>query len=80
MISLLMIHIPLVHECVKRGYEVHAVRRTDSQNLDRDRLTWHTLDLFNIEKVEALIQKLRPKYLMHLAWKVETGLNLEDFL
>jgi len=62
----------------KRNYEIHAIRRSNNSISNSDNVIWHTLDLFDLDSLESLIKKIKPTYLLHLAWKVETGLNLES--
>lgn len=60
---------------VKRGYEVHAVARHPPPGLD-GLLTWHAIDLFDLHATEALVGRLAPTHLLHLAWDTEPGVYL----
>jgi nucleoside-diphosphate-sugar epimerase len=51
----------------RRGVRVHAVSRS-REDINADGITWHKLDLHAQEAAAALIAKLRPSHLLHLAW------------
>jgi nucleoside-diphosphate-sugar epimerase len=56
-----------VDALVRKKFRVHAVSRSRKDN-SADRITWHNLDLHAHGAVAALIAKLRPSHLLHLAW------------
>jgi nucleoside-diphosphate-sugar epimerase len=56
---------------VRRGYEVHAVSRSDG--LPTDGVTWHSADLLHAETANRLVETVRPSHLLHLAWYVVPG-------
>ncbi len=64
--------------CIKilsnRNYEIHALTRNQEEQ-NTENIYWHTIDLFNIDKVEKLFKEIKPTYFLHLAWKVESGLS-----
>ena len=62
---------------IENGYEVHAISRNAKDN-DDPKVNWHYVDLFNTEKVEEIFKTIKPKYFLHLAWKVESGLKLDS--
>ncbi|WP_313899289.1 NAD(P)-dependent oxidoreductase [Methylobacterium sp. J-078] len=51
-----------------RGFEVHGVGRGASPEAD-----WHAADLLVPEARHALVAKIRPSHLLHLAWYAEPG-------
>ena len=54
------------------GYEIHAVTRQPDPGSGRD-IVWHRLDLFDAPEVRALVRKVLPSHLLHLAWVTEPG-------
>lgn len=52
------------------GYEVHAVARTPGPDA---RVSWHPSDLLDDRQTRALVEKLAPDHLVHLAWYAEHG-------
>lgn len=61
---------------VGRGIEVHAV----SSAVIRDRpdqdatVIWHRADLFDRQRIDDLMDEVRPSHLIHLAWIVTPGI------
>ncbi|KQO65635.1 NAD(P)-dependent oxidoreductase [Methylobacterium sp. Leaf88] len=51
-----------------RGFEVHGVGRAVSAEA-----AWHAADLLVPAERQALIAKIRPSHLLHLAWDAEPG-------
>jgi nucleoside-diphosphate-sugar epimerase len=51
-----------------RGFEVHGVGRAASADAH-----WHAADLLVPEERRALIARIRPSHLLHLAWDAEPG-------
>ncbi|MCA1817679.1 MAG: NAD(P)-dependent oxidoreductase [Acidobacteria bacterium] len=64
---------------VARGYEVHAVGRRrhgaheDSPREDSPRCLWHEADLLDAAGTDALVARVEPTHLLHLAWYAEHG-------
>jgi nucleoside-diphosphate-sugar epimerase len=57
---------------IARGYEVHAVsRRLTTAN--GEEVFWHEVDLLRPGLAGALITRLRPECLLHLAWHTVPG-------
>lgn len=56
---------------VAAGHEVHAVARTVGP--ERAGVTWHRADLVSAGTATALVERIRPKYLIHLAWTTTPG-------
>ena len=54
-------------ELVRQGSCVHAVSRFKTGMSDEG-VVWHALDLNSREAVRALMARLRPTHLLHLAW------------
>lgn len=57
---------------LRRGYEVHAVSRSSREASGAD-VTWHRADLLQPGSARALIDRVRPTDLLHLAWYVVPG-------
>jgi len=49
-----------------QNFEVHAVYHTKSGSSSN--ITWHKANLLNAEEVSALFERLRPEFLIQLAW------------
>ena len=58
---------------VERGYEVHAVRRSQA-GPEAGGVVWHAADLLEPGAAESLCARVRPTHLLHLAWYTEPGL------
>jgi nucleoside-diphosphate-sugar epimerase len=54
----------------EHGYEVHAVSRTRSISTN---VVWHRVDLLDARATTALIRKVEPHALLHLAWYAQPG-------
>jgi nucleoside-diphosphate-sugar epimerase len=63
--------IPLIARLSSEGHEVHAVGRRPPEPVPG--VTAHALDLRDPDAVTALLERLRPERLVHLAWIVEHG-------
>ncbi|MHC5009542.1 MAG: NAD-dependent epimerase/dehydratase family protein [Planctomycetota bacterium] len=57
---------------VERGFEVHGVAAPDEAPGTED-VHWHRLDLLAPGPAEALVHRLRPTHLLHLAWITTPG-------
>ncbi len=57
---------------LRRGYEVHAVSRAPRPG-DGSGAAWHQADLLRPGAADALIDRVRPTHLLHLAWYVVPG-------
>jgi len=55
----------------ERGFTVHATRSKGQWNKRQTYFEWHHVDLHNYEQVVRLLLKVRPQYLLHLAWDVK---------
>jgi len=58
-------------------YEIHGVtsrRIADIEPSVDNQIIWHEADLLNDKSVSALIQRVQPTHLLHLAWDVTPGL------
>ncbi|MGZ4336032.1 MAG: NAD-dependent epimerase/dehydratase family protein [Gaiellaceae bacterium] len=49
----------------ERGFDVHAVSRTERHD---GSATWHTADLLDRVAIRRLVDDVRPSHLVHLAW------------
>jgi nucleoside-diphosphate-sugar epimerase len=52
------------------GAEVHGVAREAG---DLESVEWHSADLLDPAATEAVMDRIRPTYLLHLAWNAEPG-------
>jgi nucleoside-diphosphate-sugar epimerase len=59
---------------LKTGYEVHAV---STKKLESKDIQWHQLNLFDTEGTQNLMKKIKPRYLLHLAWDTTPGKYLK---
>jgi nucleoside-diphosphate-sugar epimerase len=58
--------IPLLNQ---QGYDIHAITSKDSiEGLSDDLVTWHSVDLLDPQRVEAICEAVSPTHLLHLAW------------
>ncbi len=53
---------------VGRGYDVHAVTRTDLRPAAMDGVRWHRCDLLDGAQSDAVVDEVRPTHLLHFAW------------
>ena len=53
-----------------RGFEVHAVSSSSSTG---EAVQWHRCNLLDARAAEALVARLRPTHLLHLAWIAKPG-------
>jgi nucleoside-diphosphate-sugar epimerase len=61
-----------VRPLLERGYEVHAVSRSPRPG-DGSGTTWHEVDLLRPGAGRALVERVEPTHLLHLAWFVVPG-------
>jgi len=54
------------------GYEVHGVS-SQPRAATHDGVEWHRADLLDIQRVNELMQSVRPSHLLHLAWVTKHG-------
>jgi nucleoside-diphosphate-sugar epimerase len=57
---------------VERGYEVHAVANRGG-SAPAHGVEWHRMDLLDESAVTAILERVRPTHLLHLAWYAEPG-------
>lgn len=56
--------------------EVHATTiESDKHDLSA-KVKWHTVNLLDIGQVAGVMKKVRPTHLLHLAWHMESGMQL----
>lgn len=53
------------------GFEVHAIGRSPSPSSSN--ITFHSIDIFDVEAVQAKLQALKPSHLLHSAWLATPG-------
>ncbi|MBD0370382.1 MAG: NAD(P)-dependent oxidoreductase [Pyrinomonadaceae bacterium] len=58
---------------VSRGYEVHAVFNSRAPDSFPEEVNWHQSDLLKASEVNALLKKVQPTDLLHLAWFAAPG-------
>ncbi|MFH0921365.1 MAG: NAD(P)-dependent oxidoreductase, partial [Fibrobacterota bacterium] len=63
-----------VQQLVERGYEVHALHFGEQPLPDIKGCEWHIVNLLVSGEPTALINKLRPNYLLHFAWEARPGI------
>jgi nucleoside-diphosphate-sugar epimerase len=56
-----------VSRLVERGFEVHAVTRREPTSFAWS-CKWHVSNLLDQGEIGALLQRVRPTHLLHLAW------------
>jgi len=54
------------------NYETHAVCLKGNQTDDVD-VRWHQVDLLDFAELSALVSKVKPTHLLHLAWFAKPG-------
>lgn len=62
----------------KTAYQLHATEWDPMIRHRFDKVTWHRVDLLKGDQVEEMIRNVRPTHLLHLAWHVETGMQLNS--
>lgn len=54
---------------LSRGFEVHAItRNVPNDHSEKNGLYWHKEDLLDIGKIDKLMSKIQPGYMLHFAW------------
>jgi nucleoside-diphosphate-sugar epimerase len=62
---------PCTRRLVQQGAEVHAVSSTE--HAAEAGLRWHRADLLDSAEAAALVARIRPTHLLHLAWETSHG-------
>lgn len=72
----------VIKNLLQKGYEVHAVTSQKREEYHNKDIYWHNLDLLNISKIKELFLRVKPTYLLHLAWYAVPGkyVNAEENL
>jgi nucleoside-diphosphate-sugar epimerase len=60
----------------RRGYEVHGVARTPTNDIEVD--AWHAADLLDPSDLDELVRNAGATHLLHLAWATEHGQYWSD--
>lgn len=63
---------------INKNYEIHAISRFEKKNNIKKNFFWYQIDLLESNEIEKIIEKAKPKYLIHLAWKIGSGLKHES--
>jgi nucleoside-diphosphate-sugar epimerase len=63
---------PVVGALAARGLEVHGVSSRQIRDV-YDQVIWHQADLLDAAQTAALVDRVRPSRLVHLAWDVQPG-------
>jgi len=58
---------------IEKGFEVHAVIPDKSLQLDLPQVQWTVADILKPDQVKSLFEKVKPNYLLHLAWYTAHG-------
>jgi len=61
-----------------RGYEVHATRHNAAEGWAEADVTAHRCDLLDAGACTALLRRVRPTHLLHLAWTTAPGTYWES--
>lgn len=61
----------IIQSLVRRGFEVHAMGRSETGRQDPIGVRWHRADLFDRRRTTEVLQQVRPAGLIHLAWATE---------
>ncbi len=56
--------------------EVHATTINPDVQSENSDVCWHQIDLLNRAQLSDLFKTLRPTHLLHLAWHMQTGMQL----
>lgn len=62
----------------EQAEELHAMVWGPGPHHGSDKIHWHTVDLLNNDQVRDALKQIRPTHLLHLAWHVETGMQLNS--
>lgn len=63
-----------VAELLAKGFEVHAIHRHSIPNIFPSSIHWHQTDLFDSNRINLLIQSIKPSHLLHCAWIATPGI------
>jgi nucleoside-diphosphate-sugar epimerase len=64
---------PCTRQLIEEGAEVHAVS-TSTEHVAGAGPRWHRADLLDAAEAAALVSRIRPTHLLHLAWETSHGL------
>lgn len=65
----------VLEKLVNMNYEIHVVSRYKSQKIYESSTYWHQVDLIESDDIQDLMSDIKPEFLIHLAWKVGSGLK-----
>jgi nucleoside-diphosphate-sugar epimerase len=60
-----------------KNFEIYALDKV-KQHIQDTRVKWVKTDLSEPEQVEQMLNKIQPDYLMHLAWNMNAGMQLNS--
>lgn len=55
---------------IPEDYEIYCISR---KKIQHKRIKYLKINIFNKEKIKFLINKIKPNYLIHLAWEAQPG-------
>lgn len=58
---------------LERGFEVHALSKNGNWDRSLKSVKYHTVDLFDKEKMTHLVSILKATHLLHFAWETSKG-------
>lgn len=59
----------------EKNYKIHAISRSEREDNVQKNLFWYKIDLLNSNSINELLKEVKPDYLIHLAWKIGSGLK-----
>ena len=61
-------------ECIRllklKNFKIHAISSKDVDEYESDHINWHKVNLTDKEQIHNVFKKVKPEYLLHLAWNV----------
>ncbi len=66
-----------LNELENKNFEIYALDKVKRQSPDT-KVNWIETDLREPKQVEQMLYNIKPDYLLHLAWKMETGMQLNS--
>ena len=58
---------------LERGFEVFAITRNEIPRADSS-VFWEKIDLSHAEQIDSFLERVKPEFLLHLAWYAKHGL------
>jgi len=63
---------------IEKDYEIHAISRFIKEDNIQNNIYWHKIDILKTNDIEDLMYRVKPTFLIHLAWKIGSGLKHES--